>query len=105
MTDDLFQLLTRHTNKRQAAKICDTSSPAALYLNQGLQDWYVRNTDSGIWTVGYKSGAMYLSRCISPELLATNIAAADGIDVLHDRDELPEAVVSPPGRLWDGDSA
>lgn len=89
--------LERATNRRQAAKIMDVDSIATLVLTFASgRRVYVRNTDAGLYAVGYGSGGgLYLSRVLKPgrvTAMATNAAA---VDVEHDYAALPDPICHP----------
>lgn len=91
--DGRFATIRTLTNKRQAAKVCDVSSAAAMVLEKpDNRTEYVRGLANGLYAVGIGSGGgLYMARYLSPPQV-TMLAKRAEIDVVHDRDRLPAAV-------------
>lgn len=88
------------TNRRQARKIMDVTTPEVLYLSWecGRELW-ITNTDAGLYAVGYGTGGgMTLCRIVPPGYPALAAQSADSDDVRNkyrDDDNVPDAVRYP----------
>jgi hypothetical protein len=72
LPDKKHRGLRRITNKRQASKILDVKNWASLYLDLGKQEWYIRGTDAGLWTVGILE-CRNCRRVWQPEAVVPNV--------------------------------
>jgi hypothetical protein len=97
---DTFDILAGITNKRQAGRISDVSTPHTLHLDLGgSREWYVTAVRGQFWTLGFDAGAKYLCRCIDEATLRQNAKAAESVSVLRESGRIPPGIASPPDHL------
>lgn len=93
-----IDVLAHHLNRRQAAKIRDTSNVTTLVVKRksGITYW-IRGVDNGVWVYAKGAGGGYAwDRIIDHTGLSTLLDDFDDYHVLHNYQDVPKRIRDGP---------